>query len=114
MFLKSLYCICYCCSDLGAHIDGFPAIAAHTLIVGASTHTKATGRKADAVLAAHFASELALRLVKPGNEVIYRRKISYFAEMLSRPAPIKAWALEPKAWTIKAWTIKALIVKAQA
>ena len=27
------------------------------------------GRKADAILAAHFASEAALRLVKPGNEV---------------------------------------------
>ena len=27
-----------------------------------------TGRKADAVLAAHLASEAALRLVKPGNE----------------------------------------------
>ena len=29
------------------------------------------GRKADALLAAHYASEAALRLVKPGNEVIY-------------------------------------------
>ena len=27
-----------------------------------------TGRKADAMLAAHLASEAALRLVKPGNE----------------------------------------------
>ena len=27
------------------------------------------GRKADALLAAHYASEAALRLVKPGNEV---------------------------------------------
>ena len=30
---------------------------------------KVTGRKADAILAAHLASEVALRLVKPGNEV---------------------------------------------
>ena len=30
-----------------------------------------TGRKADALLAAHFAAEAALRLVKPGNEVNY-------------------------------------------
>lgn len=30
---------------------------------------KVTGRKADAMLAAHVASEIALRLVKPGNEV---------------------------------------------
>ena len=30
------------------------------------------GRKADALLAAHYASEAALRLVKPGNEVTIR------------------------------------------
>lgn len=28
-----------------------------------------TGRKADAILAAHLASEAALRLVKPANDV---------------------------------------------
>lgn len=54
--------------DLGAHIDGFIAVAAHTLVVGASLDKKVTGRKADAMLAAHVASEIALRLVKPGNE----------------------------------------------
>lgn len=54
--------------DLGAHIDGFIAVAAHTLVVGASPDKKVTGRKADAMLAAHVASEIALRLVKPGNE----------------------------------------------
>ena len=30
------------------------------------------GRKADALLAAHYASEAALRLVKPGNEVTFK------------------------------------------
>ena len=30
--------------------------------------SQVTGRKADAMLAAHLASEAALRLVKPGNE----------------------------------------------
>ena len=30
---------------------------------------KVTGRKADVMLAAHQAAEIALRLVKPGNEV---------------------------------------------
>jgi curved DNA binding protein len=54
--------------DLGAHIDGYPAVVAHTLVVGASKDSKVTGRQADVVLAAHHASELALRLVKPGNE----------------------------------------------
>ena len=55
-------------SDLGAHIDGFMALAAHTLVVGASADNKIKGRKADALLAAYYASEIALRLVQPGSE----------------------------------------------
>lgn len=54
--------------DMGAHIDGFIAVVAHTVIIGASKDKKLTGRKADVVLAAHLASEAALRLIKPGNE----------------------------------------------
>lgn len=54
--------------DLGAHIDGFIAVVAHTIVIGASKSNPVKGRKADAVLAAHLASEAALRLVKPGNE----------------------------------------------
>merc|ERR1712064_59667 len=38
------------------------------LVVGASGEAPVTGKKADAMLAAHLASEGALRLVKPGNE----------------------------------------------
>ncbi|KAK7872180.1 hypothetical protein R5R35_001741 [Gryllus longicercus] len=54
--------------DLGAHIDGFIAVVAHTVVIGASSENRVKGRRADAVLAAHFASEAALRLLKPGNE----------------------------------------------
>jgi len=54
--------------DLGAHIDGFIAVVAHTIVIGSSKSNQVKGRKADAVLAAHLASEAALRLVKPGNE----------------------------------------------
>ncbi|XP_018579269.1 proliferation-associated protein 2G4 [Anoplophora glabripennis] len=54
--------------DLGVHIDGFIAVVAHTIVIGASSENKVTGRKADAILAAHFASQAALRLLKPGNE----------------------------------------------
>merc|ERR1712112_125793 len=54
--------------DLGAHIDGFIAVVAHSLVIGASADSPVEGRKADALLAAHLASEAALRLVKPGNE----------------------------------------------
>jgi len=54
--------------DLGAHIDGFIAVVAHTFVLGASAEAPVTGRKADVIMAAHLASEAALRLVKPGME----------------------------------------------
>ncbi|XP_014219625.1 proliferation-associated protein 2G4 [Copidosoma floridanum] len=54
--------------DLGAHIDGFIAVVAHTIVVKASQKLKICGRKADVVLAAFYASEAALRLLKPGIE----------------------------------------------
>uniref|UniRef100_A0A069DYU4 Putative metallopeptidase n=1 Tax=Panstrongylus megistus TaxID=65343 RepID=A0A069DYU4_9HEMI len=54
--------------DLGAHVDGFIAVVAHTIILGATTEKKVNGRKADAMLAAHYASQIALRLLKPGNQ----------------------------------------------
>lgn len=55
---------------MGAHVDGFIAVVAHTLVVGAAKKedVKVTGRKADVIVAAHLASEAALRLVKPGNQ----------------------------------------------
>merc|ERR1719435_480532 len=54
--------------DMGAHIDGFIAVVAHTFVIGASADNPVTGRKADVIMAAHLASEAALRLVKPGME----------------------------------------------
>ncbi|XP_069120436.1 proliferation-associated protein 2G4-like isoform X2 [Argopecten irradians] len=54
--------------DLGAHIDGFIAVVAHTLVVGASLENKVDGRRADVIMAAHQAAEACLRLVKPGND----------------------------------------------
>ncbi|KAL4711726.1 hypothetical protein ACJJTC_003493 [Scirpophaga incertulas] len=51
--------------DLGAHIDGFIAVVAHTVAVGGGD---VTGRAADVLLAAHYASEAALRMLRPGNE----------------------------------------------
>lgn len=53
--------------DLGAHIDGFIAVAAHTIVVGAKPENKAKGRAADVVLAAYHASQAALRLLKDGT-----------------------------------------------
>lgn len=52
---------------MGAHIAGFIAVVAHTIVV--APQGKVTGRKADVMLAAHYCSEAALRLVRPANEV---------------------------------------------
>lgn len=50
--------------DLGAHIDGFVGLVAHTVVVG---QKEVTGIKADVILAAYNAIEASLRLMKPGN-----------------------------------------------
>lgn len=54
--------------ELGAQIDGFAAVAAHSLVVGASKEKKVTGRKADAIVAAYHAAEAAIRLIKADQE----------------------------------------------
>lgn len=54
--------------DLGVHIDGYIAVVGHTIVVGTSKDNKVTGKKADVLLAAYLASEVAQRLVKAGNE----------------------------------------------
>ena len=53
--------------DLGCHIDGYIAVVAHTIIVGATREKKVTGRRADCILAAYYAAEAALRLIKPSE-----------------------------------------------
>ncbi len=52
--------------DMGGHIDGFIAVVAQTVVIGASAENKVTGRKADVVQAAYTCSEAALRKIKPG------------------------------------------------
>ncbi|VDN92195.1 unnamed protein product [Brugia pahangi] len=52
--------------DLGAHIDGFIATAAHTVVVGASLENKIKGRMANVMLAAYNAMEAAIRMLRPG------------------------------------------------
>ncbi|KAG6821299.1 hypothetical protein H0H93_000160 [Arthromyces matolae] len=54
--------------QLGAHIDGFAAISAETIVVGATVEAPATGRRADVVKAAWHAAELAMRTIKVGNK----------------------------------------------
>ncbi|KAF9073459.1 peptidase M24, structural domain-containing protein [Rhodocollybia butyracea] len=53
---------------LGAHIDGFAAVSAETLVVGASAQNPVTGRRADVIKAAWTAAEIAMRTVKVGNK----------------------------------------------
>ncbi|CAG8512558.1 11890_t:CDS:2 [Ambispora gerdemannii] len=52
--------------QLGAQIDGYAAITATTVVVGATKENPVTGRKADVITAAHLAAEAAIRLIRPG------------------------------------------------
>lgn len=53
---------------IGAHIDGFAAVTAETIVVGVTPEDPVTGRRADVLKAAHTAAEVAMRLVKVGNK----------------------------------------------
>lgn len=49
--------------DLGVHVDGYVAVVAHTVLVGDG---KVDGRKADVIMAAWTAAEVAQRMIKDG------------------------------------------------
>jgi methionine aminopeptidase len=53
---------------IGAHIDGFAAVTAETIVVGATAENPVTGRRADVLKAAYTAAEVAMRLVKVGGK----------------------------------------------
>lgn len=53
--------------QLGAHIDGYPAISGETIVVGASSSSPVSGAKADAIKAAFVGAETAIRMLKPGT-----------------------------------------------
>ena len=53
------------CSDLGAHVDGYVALVATTVVVG---EAEVTGKKADAIQAAKVASDAIIRLLQPGKK----------------------------------------------
>ncbi|KAI9103014.1 peptidase M24, structural domain-containing protein [Phlyctochytrium arcticum] len=53
--------------ELGAHIDGYIAQVAHSVVIGATKENPIGGRQADAFQAAYLASEAAIRLLKPGK-----------------------------------------------
>jgi methionine aminopeptidase len=59
--------------DLGAHIDGYIVLSAHTLIVGVDLSTPEaaqavqSGRRAAVINAAYTAAEVAAKLIKNGT-----------------------------------------------
>ena len=55
--------------DLGAHIDGWIATGATSLVVQSDPAAPVTGRAADLLAATHTAMEAALRLVRPGHRI---------------------------------------------
>lgn len=54
--------------DMGGHIDGYIAVVAHSLVVGATKESPVTGPIADVMHAAQQAASVALRLVVPGGD----------------------------------------------
>ncbi|ORZ25882.1 peptidase M24, structural domain-containing protein [Absidia repens] len=52
--------------EMGAHIDGYIATAAHTTVVSLDVSQPITGPAADVVCATYYASEAAIRMMKPG------------------------------------------------
>lgn len=73
--------------QLGAQIDGFAAISAETIVVGATAEEPVTGRRADVLKAAWHAAEIAMRTVKVGN------KNWAVTEVVGRVA--SAWGCKP-------------------
>lgn len=55
-------------SEMGAHVDGYIAVAATTLIVTPNQDQPLTGRPADVLAAAEKCMDAALRLMKPGRK----------------------------------------------
>lgn len=51
--------------DVGVHIDGYPAVAAHTFVLQGDTPGPVAGRAADVLQAAYLGAEAAVKLVSP-------------------------------------------------
>jgi curved DNA binding protein len=55
--------------DVGCYVDGYIAVAAHTVVCGEqpSSEEPVLGPRADVLCAAHIAGEVAQKLLRPGN-----------------------------------------------
>ncbi|KAL4440303.1 hypothetical protein ABPG75_003304 [Micractinium tetrahymenae] len=54
--------------DMGCHIDGYIAQAAHSLVVAADAAAPVTGRAADVIQCAQTCFDAAARLIRPGKK----------------------------------------------
>ncbi|KAJ1937189.1 hypothetical protein GGF37_005308, partial [Kickxella alabastrina] len=53
--------------EVGAHIDGYISSSAHTTVATNAPGVTITDRRADAISAAYYASEVAARIIRPGQ-----------------------------------------------
>ncbi|KAJ2821107.1 hypothetical protein FBU31_005012 [Coemansia sp. 'formosensis'] len=53
--------------EVGAHIDGYVASAAHTVVATNHPGVAVEDRRADAISAAYYGSEVAARMIRPGQ-----------------------------------------------
>ncbi|RKP07605.1 putative proliferation-associated 2g4, partial [Thamnocephalis sphaerospora] len=53
--------------ELAVHVDGYVASAAHTTLINPTPAQPFCGRQVDAICAAYFGAEAAMRLIRPGN-----------------------------------------------
>ncbi len=53
--------------DLGAHVDGYIAVVANTVLLQGDMNAPVTGQQADVMQAAVIAGEAAIRKLRPGN-----------------------------------------------
>ncbi|KAF9162456.1 Proliferation-associated protein 2G4 [Actinomortierella ambigua] len=75
--------------ELGAHIDGYIATNAHTLVINPNPSQPVEGRAADVVCAAYYAAEAALRLMKVGNSNIQVQEAIAEAASLYNCSPVE-------------------------
>lgn len=78
--------------ELGAHIDGYIATNAHTLVINSNPSQPVQGRAADVICAAYYAAEAALRLIKVGNSNIQVQEAIAEAASLFNCSPVEGTA----------------------
>ncbi|KAG0219054.1 peptidase M24, structural domain-containing protein [Mortierella sp. GBAus27b] len=78
--------------ELGAHIDGYIATSAHTVVINPNPSAPVEGPAADVVCAAYYAAEAALRLMKIGNSNVQVQEAIAEAAGLFNCSPVKGTA----------------------